>query len=314
MQSPFHIGEPGVGLEASGEHIPSDTLFSALCHAWSLLWGQDSLEALLEEFAGTVPVPFRISSAFPYMGDSLFLPRPYSKAREFTRLSTDQAKKIKNVKYLSQGLFETWITGNLFGRNEFDQLAQEQEILSDAILRAQVARNRVDRATAHTDLYFCETVSLATDAGLYAFVDVQERHAETLRTTLAFLGEEMGIGGERKLGLGRFVCEWDTLSLTEPDAPTHYLTLSPYYPKGEEQAEIAELIHAYDLVLCSGFSGSAAFDGQVKRCACRMFKEGSVFTKEITGQLVPVQPERLNLPHAIYRSGLAYSVGVHIAA
>ena len=43
LRSPLHVGERGVGLEAARHFVPADTLFSALCSVWRLLYGVDAL-------------------------------------------------------------------------------------------------------------------------------------------------------------------------------------------------------------------------------------------------------------------------------
>lgn len=50
--SPLHLGEGGYGMEAAGEAVHSDTLFSALCSSLRLVEGQGWLEDLLAAFNG----------------------------------------------------------------------------------------------------------------------------------------------------------------------------------------------------------------------------------------------------------------------
>ena len=61
-ESPFHIGKAGVGLEETSVIVHSDTIFSALCNMYTLLYGRDELEAMLTEFEEQPP--FLVSSAF----------------------------------------------------------------------------------------------------------------------------------------------------------------------------------------------------------------------------------------------------------
>jgi CRISPR-associated protein Csm4 len=229
-------------------------------------------------------------------------------------MSEEVKKKMKDVDFLPCDLFENWIAWQVLGAPEFNAIDQARSQLDDVIEKEQRPRNRIDRVTEQIDLYFCETVNIRESGGLYLLVQTEDDRADALRACLEFLGQELGVGGERKLGLGRFDCDWGELEVEEPDSPTHFLTLSSYFPNPAEQGKLDELVHAYELVRRSGFSGSFSDTGQVKRCSCRMFKEGSVFNEEAKGQLVAVTPANVEVSHPIYRSGLAYTIGVRIEA
>ena len=49
-RTPFHIGIKEGNLEKSLHYVPSDTLFSAFCNVYRLVYGRDELENLLEKF------------------------------------------------------------------------------------------------------------------------------------------------------------------------------------------------------------------------------------------------------------------------
>lgn len=70
--TPLHLGQEGDSVETVEECAHSDTLFSAICHAWLKIYGKEDLERLLEAFlkAGDegVEPPFSFSSAFPFVG------------------------------------------------------------------------------------------------------------------------------------------------------------------------------------------------------------------------------------------------------
>jgi CRISPR-associated protein Csm4 len=70
--TPLHLGQEGDNVEIIEECAHSDTLFSAICHAWLKMYGKEDLECLLEAFLkagdeGAEP-PFSFSSAFPFVG------------------------------------------------------------------------------------------------------------------------------------------------------------------------------------------------------------------------------------------------------
>jgi len=75
FRSSIHLGEREGALEGSGTLPLSDTLFSAFCHGFRLLYGRLELESLLARFAEG-NAPFRLSCAFPAYDKVLYFPVP----------------------------------------------------------------------------------------------------------------------------------------------------------------------------------------------------------------------------------------------
>ena len=199
--SPLHVGEPGVGLEGCAESVASDTLFSALANVWLTLYGKTSLEALLTEFcqasqATSQPPPFLISSAFPYLGEQFFFPKPLVKPAKLEE-DTSKAKGLKDAPFLSAGVFKNWIGGAL----------QDQDLawaLKEDLSKTEVLpRVRLDRLDMASNLYFCGQVSFPEEGGLYFLAEGTEERLNQLSAVLHSLGS-LGLGGERSLGFGRF--------------------------------------------------------------------------------------------------------------
>ena len=76
--SPLHIGEVGIGLEESSLVLHSDTIFNAICNALAKLYGRDWVTDFLRNFEAKPP--FRISSGFPFADETLYFPKPMSRA------------------------------------------------------------------------------------------------------------------------------------------------------------------------------------------------------------------------------------------
>lgn len=101
-QGAFHLGERGVGAEETTELAHADTLFSALCWAWRLLYGETSLtQELLTPFRNGSP-PFLLSSALPYAGPIRFWPRPAWPPWE---MSDEERRVFKRIRYVSTAIF-----------------------------------------------------------------------------------------------------------------------------------------------------------------------------------------------------------------
>lgn len=98
----FHLGERGVGAEETTELAHSDTLFSALCWAWRLLYGETSLTQELLPSFDNGPPPFVLSSALPYAGPVRFWPRSASLPWE---MSDEERRVLKRVRYVSTAIF-----------------------------------------------------------------------------------------------------------------------------------------------------------------------------------------------------------------
>src|SRR5829696_2567571 len=100
MRAPLHVGSSTLGEENTHDYVPSDTLFSALCHAYLELYGREALEGLLARF--DEEPPFLISSAFPFFEDTLFTPFPrIAPGLQFEGEERGAKKRLKEVPWLS---------------------------------------------------------------------------------------------------------------------------------------------------------------------------------------------------------------------
>lgn len=332
--SPLHVGEPRVGLEGCVEMVSSDTLFSAVANAWVTLYGKSSLEALLTEFKRATeepdpPLPFRLSSAFPYLKDQFFFPKPFSSPSEGQYGDEETERKgLKDLKFLPADLFAKWISGRLeksdFGERIKHEKARQKHLAKKGIL----PRLRLDRLDLASNLYFCGQVYFPEEGGLYFLVEGTEPMLAQLCEALQLLGE-LGLGGERALGFGRFtVREWKKVEevealrfLVSDPGQDAFLTLSLYHPSDHEirllvkQEKAGDLkgenLIGYQLVERGGWVDSPELRFALRKKTCRLFTEGSVFQTEPQGCLIDVTPEPVNkAPHHVYRYGFAFPVGI----
>ena len=146
---PFHLGRRGVGLEATDSYIPSDTLFAAMLSTaieiglnpddWLSKFSRLEFSKpsgsekgkLITITVDTVP-PFLLSSAFPRAGQVRFYPAP--SLRLWSATMPDEKiecrlKKLKKIKYMSEGIFQKLITNRL--RYEDLPPDDEQDITDD---------------------------------------------------------------------------------------------------------------------------------------------------------------------------------------
>jgi CRISPR-associated protein Csm4 len=308
-----HFGSLGVGLENTEEILHSDSLYSALCHAWSALFGAEDLAQLIARFHSAPP--FVLSSAFPYMRETYFLPKPMSRAPGFEdeNIRQEYGKEIKKTSYLSREIFTAWTRGEAF---DPEKLSNDRVILTQLGTKELIPRVALGRENARSEIFHVGVVKFAVEAGLYILIRVEdETLLPRLRAALTLLGE-MGVGGERTYGLGRFSVvldhagtEW---AFAEDVGTPRYLTLSLFTPPPQELSHLGSNT-AYALIERKGWIHSPYTYRQLKRKTVVMFTEGSVFEHPLPGQVLNVTPAAWDstASHPIYRFAHPFYVSVH---
>lgn len=326
----FHLGERGIGYEETAEGIHADTLFSALCAAWAMLYGED---ALLTDLLPPRPIPeewmppFVLSSAFPYAGSVRFFPAPLLPA------PTSDPAAWSNAIWLSESLFGAWIRREPLGegvrlhggavvmtRAEMEALAQEldeRRIRTNPVsvrlwAQERVARVTLDSVSHASQLWHFGRLQFHQGCGLFFLVRILRVPEERLRATLRLLGDT-GIGGDRSAGHGLFEAGWSAfdppwLRLTDTRG---FVTLAPVWPRADQVAELLADGCRYRLVTRTGWIGST-LPSPYRRKAVRMLAEGSVLGGDphrLWGTLADVTPEATPEPiHPVYRWGVAFPV------
>lgn len=321
---PFHLGERGVGLEETAEFIHSDTLFGALCWAWTLYHGRE-VSGFLEPFLAGDP-PFVISSAFPYAGDVHLLPRPRG-----VSLSKDEeeASRLRKGGWVSLALLAEAAEGPVDEGRLLPMWEESAFLLEDdpsglpAALRGpngfrpwaitRLPRVSLDRASHSSEIFHAGCLRFAPDCGLYLWAQLRNPHASAeLEPLFRLLGDE-GLGGERSCGYGQFrpfflEIEPPAFSRTETGA---WLLLSLYNPDPRELEALNLRRSAYALIrrkswVCSPQSRA------LQTATVQHFSEGSVLVLKDKGspqgRLVEVLSAGGAIPHPVYRNGLAFAV------
>lgn len=314
-RAPFHMGTKETILEDTSEYIHSDTLFSAICNAYRLLYGKDKLEELLKLYTNNTP-PFLLSSAFPYIGgssDVLLFPIP--KSVDLGKY-VDERKKYKKVELISKSIFLKIISGEINKTfiNDCHLIQNNRVLITDLEnigkgdkkiwTSMEIPRVAIDSITNSTNIYHVGEVVYSAGCGLYFLIDFKNpEFIEKVKSAIRVLGDE-GIGGERTYGKGLFKVKNFELIEFDITSNNNFVTLSLYYP-GQE--ELNGLNGYYDLVKRGGWIYS--IDGiSMRRKTIRMFVEGSVFNKpsESYGKLISVTP--LNCLYNVYRYGYAFPI------
>jgi len=302
--SPLHIGsdEAGIGVENVQYMIHSDTIFSALVNSASLM-NNKYINFLIEG-------NYRISSAFPYMENHHFLPRPfYPFPSNFGKYS----KEVKKLEFLREEDFQAWIKGELDERNIAGAISRSQDIEEISTLDIR-PRNFIDRQTSNTIIYHCGGVVFQKNCGLYFILDADNEGKSRFQDILQTL-KKFGFGGERSSGYGQF--DFKIIGPIDSEAGiwkniknntgNFFSVLSLCYPEEIENIDTK----AYQTVLRKGWIFSTSSKKQIKRKTLRMFKEGSVFVNQFAGKLVDVTPRGFN-DHKVYRWGRTFLIKMDV--
>lgn len=296
FKAPVHLGEAGLGLEESAITLHSDTLFSSIFQVWLRLYGCG-------------PPDLLITSAFPYVGEKYFFPRPLIGIPGFTpELGTQFGKELKKLRFVSLRYFSSWVRGEAF---DCGRMLEDSRELNEALAVAVRPRVALDRLTSAPSLYFVGETRFdrLKGAGLFFLVDVAPGDWARFKAAVKLLGEE-GIGGRRSQGYGVFEPEFPgEIKLEGPDRADGFVTLSLVYPETAE--EVRDNLLAYRLVERTGWLEGAGGNRGLRHLRVLMFGEGSVFKKPVRGRLVDVTPKGFDL-HRVYRNGRAFGVGVRL--
>lgn len=348
--APVHIGSVRADYDSSQKRLHSDTLYSAIMQAWSVLDRVDLIEK---------NPAFTVSSLFPFqqMGEDTnetlyFFPKPVN-ALQPTEYRTH--KKLKKIQYLEQTVFKKYLKE---GENAFmDWLKGETEdfkskettekyingsycfddsenfnsnFLSSKVyprvyVPRQGERNNGELLT-DTEIYYIERLFFNGNSGLFCLAQFDsEQHKNNVIGALNYLGDE-GIGTDRNVGNGSFevTCEVfnDFNDLTSINSD-YRLNLSLFCP--DNQDDLASMLPesdehiAYHLQKRGGWITKAPYLTYRKQ-SVYMFGEGSVFKTstlksnvETMGKTVDLQPKNTpnDITHPIYRVGKSLFLPIH---
>lgn len=337
-RGPFHVGDREGMREGSEAFIHSDTLFSALCHSFLLLYGKTELERFLAAYAPPSPFPppqgggnerdgvqaptlltgtspLTLSSAFPVWKDTFYFPVP--------RNQSPPDKDAKKVRFLPLPVFEKALAGRLADGDWLSGIPAPRPAgetgkgLSRPWSVEDVPKVTVPRLTCHqtgeSGAFYHLGQTWYREGALFFLMQVADNWCEKTNAAIRLMCDE-GIGGYRSIGKGQFEQpEIRKVSLRLPDAEGSLL-LSLYYPGDGEEAGLTE--GCYDLAPRKGYVFSPE-TRSLRRKQVMMFGEGSVFPgKSRKGKLVDVTPDNAKehgLPHRVYRNGLAFAVPCHVS-
>lgn len=313
--SPLHIGTGKENYDFSASQWQSDAISAALASVRAMQGKNDDIQGFLDSFV--------VSSAFPYINDCLFLPKPQGKIpiKVHGKEEHEYRKKLKKIKFIECSLWQELLSGKtlevcstqlqgdyLFPLNETDFAKPMQSQVNQRVF--------VPRDNSNTQPFFFDWTYFRENAGLFFLVKAEDDIIEELKSLLEMLGET-GIGTDKNVGGGKFEVEKSNIRVDIPEKPNASLLLSTYIPTEEELPKLQLPDSKYELIRRDGYlAGSSETDFRhLRKKAVYMFSVGSVFktTDDIQGKIVDLKPD-WNDPrmHPIYRSGKPFVVPVNL--
>lgn len=299
--SPVHFGDGR--LEGGKCACDAGTLFSAL-YIEALRTGE--ADGLL---AAARSGELALSDAFPYAGDTLYLPKPMVAAVKAetagSAAPTDprERKANKKLAYIPAEEYPAYLEGRFDALKALDEFHIGAEHLQTKV-------NLERRDTPDAQPYFVGAFSFAPGAGLYFLV----RGSYDLEPLLGRLGYS-GLGGKRTSGYGRF--EHKVIPAPGPLASRLERTGGSgmsvlLATAGPSRAELTDKLlegARYRLVRRGGFVQSATHaPTPQKRRDLYLFAAGSVFAERFAGDVFDVNATPG--AHPVYRYARAFWMGV----
>lgn len=326
FRSPLHLSKGKTDDYGESEEVlHADTLKSALFVCARQVLGADTVgdtDAFFKRF--------RITSAFPFVGNELFFPKPQVRIQPFLNDEVDeklQAKKHKKLAFLGQSYLEDLINERNRKLRQTDFTADGRFVSDHADVRAlgnapvfaSDVQQRVAIPSNYEDdplPYYVDRLYFSDSAGLWFAIAAEEdaAYADVL-TALKCLGDN-GVGTDRSVGNGQFEVSEATLTLNVPQQPSHQLLLSLWCP---DQAELnASFLEqsAYGLVKRGGYIASPDQPDHLtyRKKSIYMFTEGSVFPhrpgQPLRGKVADLKPDTPEVSQHVWRDGLAFAIPI----
>lgn len=292
FQAPVHFGAGR--LSGGVPTCDAATLFSALYIEALRMDMQDELLAAAQSGA------LALSDAFPYAGDTYYLPKPmvvrdaHDEQSVLSAQDDARARKAsKKLEFVSAECYADCLRGVLDSVRELERFCIGRSFVQTKVNLTRSAKNDADP-------YHVGGFSFEPGAGLYIIV----KGSFDLTPFLDQL-RFSGIGGKRSVGFGRFDYRIEEVDPTAdiriaPDACSRCVLLSSAAPTSDElQDELLEGAH-YRLARKGGFVQSSTHsDTFKKKRDMFLFVAGSTFSRTFSGDVFDVN----DTPgaHPVYR-------------
>lgn len=298
--------------------VHSDRLFGAICSVMKDLYGEEKLIDMLKSFEKEPP--FLLSSIFPYVNHNndriYFLPKLIEDVKKIDdhKKFIENYKKLNDVKYVSDGIFNDWTNGKIneaYIMRNMDKykikaglLFPKEKMLQFDIVTCDNPRNRINRVNNMSeDIFYFNGISY-NNVNLFFIVRLYDyKYEELLKGALHFLGDYRGFGKDLSVGKGMFEIEEfaESRIIKSLKDNKRFVTLSRYIPSADEINMFKVRKKAYYEIVAK--RGMVSGDKPKKKVY--FFTEGSTFPnlKNIYGKILSVHEKAVEY-------GLAFNVGI----
>ncbi len=258
---------------------------------------------------GSVETIPAFSSAFPFLEQIYFLPRPLD-----LDMPGWELKKAKRLRYIEHGLFCKYLLNGQLEKVDLQGYPTEASAgfllpLAYAQRRLyqeeEIPRVALDSVSSNSNVYYFNQLRFFPNSGLYCLVRRTDELWPLLQGCWRVLGDE-GLGGDRSSGKGLFQVEFPgEMEFPEITQLGAVVLLGLYYPTVSESAKLDS---SYNLMQRAGYIYSPDEQNQ-RRQTVRMLAEGSVIYEPLSpnGQIVDVTPPGFTA-HRVWRDGRAFAV------
>lgn len=312
FQSPLHLGIDGIGSEKIEDCLHSDTIFSAVVTCWKMLF-EDDIDLLCHTPG------FKISSAFPYIGENKFYPVPIGALDDIMSDKKEDLKEWRKLKYIPEDLLIRYLTKGKFDFDDLKILKGQyadlfQEKFGQEFERPRVTVCRISSSVLDGGYFHSRDFVFNENSGYYFLADFDDQPTQDkFDAALRLLGDN-GIGADRNVGRGQFVFDKQKIdSFSRPAPGQKALLLSLYFPSKEEVNDGVLDKSFYTIVSRYGYV--AAFGiGNIRRKKINMLAEGSVIggKGKRAGMIKKVvdKNEFQGLLFNVYRNGVGFFVAI----
>lgn len=319
FNTPLHLGNARADYDSSENALHSDTLYSAIIHAWSVL-GIDIPDYTKQDLG------FTLSSLFPFYQKEknseclYFFPKPTGKL-----LPKDYGKHkdIKKIQYLDQIYFQQCLEqGDILDmESKADNIkgayfSQNKDFDASFMQKKVYPRTRISRTGADdTEIYYIERIFFTGKSGLFCLFEGSDEVYQKVKFALEYLQSE-GIGTDRHVGNGLFELEEANVFLASAENSDYCVNLSLFCPENEVQLnEMIDKNSKWELLKRGGWITQEPFLSYRKN-SVYMFKEASIFKMPddkkgvfSLGKTVDLKPDIIeNQP--IFRVGKSLFLGI----
>lgn len=311
--TPLHLGMGRDTYDVAAPMLHSDTIASALAAIRILESKGKDVKDFLESFA--------VSSAFPYAGDDLFLPKPCGRLSVSVKGKAPEVyrKSLKKVKFVSFKLWECLAAGKNVEVEESQihgayLLDEPNPAFQNPMTDTLNQRVMVPRASGDSKPFTFNWSFFRQGCGLYCIVQSDSNINDELLTWFRKLGQ-YGIGSDRTVGGGHFDVEKLEVDLPDVTDGNATMLLSMYIPTDDELQFLNLEDSKYEIIQRGGFMAGSSHDNlkHLRKNSISMFVPGSTFIGKpgLKGTIVDLRPAwNSDNMHSVYRSGRPVSLTI----